>query len=116
MPVISANALELYVKQILMAAGAPDAAAGLVSHSLVSANLRGVDSHGVQLLPFYIQQIEQGNLNPLASGHVVTSDGACLLFDAECAFGQVAAAKACDHAVRLADEFGTGFVTVRDSN
>jgi LDH2 family malate/lactate/ureidoglycolate dehydrogenase len=116
MPVISANTLELYVKQILMAAGAPDAAAGLVSHSLVSANLRGVDSHGVQLLPLYIQQIEQGNLDPLATGSIVSSDGACLLFDAACAFGQIAAAQCCDHAVRLADEYGVGLVTARNSN
>src|SRR3954451_17314846 len=116
MPVISANALELYVKQILMAAGAPDAAAGLVSHSLVSANLRGVDSHGVQLLPLYIQQIEQGNLDPLATGTVVSTSGACLLFDAACAFGQVASAQCCDHAVQLADEYGMGFVVAKNSN
>ncbi len=116
MPVIFANKLELYVKQILMAAGAPNAAAGLVSHSLVSANLRGVDSHGVQLLPLYIQQIEQGNLDPLATGNIVSSNAACLLFDGECAFGQVAAAHCCDHAVRLADEHGIGFVTARNSN
>jgi LDH2 family malate/lactate/ureidoglycolate dehydrogenase len=74
MPLISANSLELYAKQILIAAGTPEPAAGLVSNSLVSANLRGVDSHGVQLLPFYVQQIEQGNLNPLANGRVVTSE------------------------------------------
>jgi len=116
MPILSASALKLYTANILIAAGVPASAAELISDSLVSANLRGVDSHGVQLLPFYVQQIEQGNLNPLANGHVVTSEGACLLFDAECAFGQVAAAQACDHAVRLADEFAIGFVTVRDSN
>lgn len=116
MPIVSVTSLKLYLNKILVAAGAPEAAAELVSDSLVSANLRGVDSHGVQLLPLYIQQIEQGNLNPLTTGHVVSSEGACLLYDAECTFGQVAAAQACDHAVRLADEYGTGFVTVRNSN
>ncbi len=99
-----------------MAAGAPDAAAGLVSHSLVSANVRGVDSHGVQLLPLYIQQIEQGNLDPLATGNIVSSDRACLVFDAACAFGQVAASQCCDHAARLAENYGVGFVTARNSN
>lgn len=116
MPTINANSLKSYTGQILIAAGVPNSAAELISDSLVSANLRGVDSHGVQLLPLYIQQIEQGNLDPRARGHVVSSQGACLLFDAECAFGQVAAAEACDHAVRLADEFAIGFVTVRNSN
>src|SRR5690242_4078515 len=104
MPTISANSLKLFTGKILIAAGVPPSAAELISDSLVSANLRGVDSHGVQLLPLYIQQIEQGNLDPQAKGHVVFSEGASLLFDAECAFGQVAAAQACDHAVRLADE------------
>src|SRR3954465_2240378 len=109
MPIISANSLKLYTGKILMAAGAPASAAELISDSLVSANLRGVDSHGVQLLPLYVQQIEQGNLDPAARGHVVSSEGASPLFDAEGPFGQVAAAKACDHAIRLADEFALGF-------
>src|SRR5689334_12575885 len=105
MPILSASALKLYTANILIAAGVPASAAELISDSLVSANLRGVDSHGVQLLPLYIQQLEQGNLDPQARGHVVSSEGACLLYDAECAFGQVAAAEACNHAIRLANEF-----------
>ena len=31
-----------------------------------SANLRGVDSHGLQLLPFYVEQMEHGNINVAA--------------------------------------------------
>ena len=45
---------------ILKAAGVSDDTATLVATSLVASNLRGVDSHGVQLLPYYVEQLEAG--------------------------------------------------------
>ena len=42
--------------------------AALVADSLVASNLRAVDSHGVQLLGFYIEQIRAGNFDVHARG------------------------------------------------
>ena len=47
---ISSSALTSFSQEILQAAGVAEPRARLVATSLVSANLRGVDSHGVQLL------------------------------------------------------------------
>jgi LDH2 family malate/lactate/ureidoglycolate dehydrogenase len=55
-------------------------------------------------------------MSATAEGTILSEKGACLLFDAENGIGQVAAARCCDHAVRLSRAFGLGFVIARNSN
>ena len=110
------EALELFARQILEATGVATDKAHLVAHSLVASNLRAVDSHGIQLLPFYIDQIEHGNINVHVAGHVVSESGGCVLYDGENAIGQVVADRCCDHAMRVAKQNGIAIVVARDSN
>lgn len=116
MPAISPGELSRFVRETLCAAGVSFDAAALTASSLVAANLRGVDSHGVRLLPTYLVQLRAGDLDAAASGCVVSESGGCLLYDAQNGIGQVTAAKCCDHAVRLAASNGIGFVTARNAN
>jgi LDH2 family malate/lactate/ureidoglycolate dehydrogenase len=116
MPRVFSDELERFVREVLAAAGAPADAAELTSIALVAANLRGVDSHGVRLLPVYVEQLRSGDMNARAKGRIVSENQACLVFDAENGIGQVAAAQCCDHAVRLSRAFGLGFVVARNSN
>jgi LDH2 family malate/lactate/ureidoglycolate dehydrogenase len=113
---VSAEDLTSWSAALLEAAGYPRPAARLVAESLVAANLRGVDSHGVQLLPYYVEQVERGDMDPGAEGRVVSESGACLLYDGANGPGQCAAAVCCAHAVRLAHKHGAAMVTARDSN
>lgn len=83
---------------------------------LLAANLRGIDSHGIHLLSYYIKQIEAGVLLPQNQGHVVAESGACLTYDGENGLGQVAAKYCCQHAIRLADQQGISIVTARETN
>ena len=46
-----------------------------MADSLVSANLRGVDSHGVQLLIWYTQQIQDGNIDIAHVGAIASENG-----------------------------------------
>ena len=64
MPTIDAERLDEVARRILVAAGTPDDIAQCVAGSLVEANLKGVDSHGVMNLPAYLEEIEQGDLVP----------------------------------------------------
>ncbi len=105
-----------WVRSLLEASAVPAAAAGVVADSLVTANLRGVDSHGVQLLPFYVEQLETGRVNGRASGRVVSESGACLVYDGENGIGQVISEICVGHAVRLAGEHGLGLALARESN
>jgi len=110
------SALRSFSESLLEAVGVPPPKAALVADSVVAANLRAVDTHGVQLLTFYLGRIESGEINPLAEGHTVSESGGCLLYDGENGLGQVVSDICCGHAVRLAREHGLSLVTVRDSN
>jgi LDH2 family malate/lactate/ureidoglycolate dehydrogenase len=115
-PIFSDSALLLGATRILEAAGVPSPKAQLVAESLVSASLRGVDSHGVQLLPYYVAQLRAGNIDPAENGAVLSESGACLIYDGRRGLGQTIADVCCAHAVRLAREHGLGMVVSRDSN
>lgn len=110
------TALREFAARLLEAAGTPREYAALTADSLVEANLRGVDSHGVQLLTFYLERIGRGEVNPRAAGRVVRESGACLLYDGANGLGQVVSEICCGHAVRLAREHGLSLVVARDSN
>jgi LDH2 family malate/lactate/ureidoglycolate dehydrogenase len=116
MPLISADALTRFSEDILTAAGVPSHKATVAAHCLVGSNLRGVDSHGIQLLPFYIDQLLAGELDPAADGQVISESGSCLHFDGQNALGQWVAETCCGHAIRIARSNGVGLVVARDSN
>lgn len=113
---IGAEALQVFTRRLVEAAGVPGDHADLLARTLVAANLRGVDSHGVHLLTLYIEALRIGNANPHAQGRVVSECGAAMVYDGENGLGQVIARNCCDHAVRLAKTYGIGFVTARESN
>jgi LDH2 family malate/lactate/ureidoglycolate dehydrogenase len=114
--VISAEDLTSWSAGLLEAARFPRPTARLVAESLVAANLRGVDSHGVQLLPYYVEQVERGDMHPAAEGSVVSESGACLLYDGANGAGQQIANVCSGHALRLAHKHGIALVVARESN
>jgi LDH2 family malate/lactate/ureidoglycolate dehydrogenase len=113
---IAHAALRGFVQRLMEAGGANARSAWLVADSLVAANLRGVDSHGVQLLPFYIERMKTGLMHPSNEGRVVAESGSCLVYDGENGIGQAISETCCGHAIRLAKVHGVGAVTVRESN
>ncbi len=116
MPKIAADVLTRFVDQILVSAGVPAPKASLTATALVASNLRGVDSHGVQLLTWYVDQLVAGEMDPHADGQVTSENGSCLRFDGQNGLGQCVADTCCKHAIRLAREHGIGMVTARESN
>lgn len=104
-----------FAASVLKAAGVPAATSALVAESLVAANLRGVDSHGVQLLIWYCDQIRAGNVDLHTSGRVANENGVCLVYDGSNGIGQLISGICCDHAIRLAKTGGIGMVVARNS-
>lgn len=102
--------------RLLEAAGVESAKAKLIAESLVTGNLRGVDSHGIALLPHYLDQVEAGDVEPAAEGSVVSESGGCLLYDAGHGFGFVTAEICAGHAVRLARVQGIAMVVAREAS
>ena len=113
---IEAQPLRDFCRELCLAGGASATASDLIAESLVASNLRGVDSHGVSLLSYYIANWKHRDVDIHAQGRVASESGASMTFDGENAIGQLVAASCCDHAARLADEYGVGVVTARESN
>lgn len=110
-----AATLEDFAASILTASGVPGRTARLVARTLVAANLRGVDSHGVQLLIWYAEQIEARNVDVHSAGKIASENGACMVYDGCNGIGQLISDTCCDHAIRLAQEHGIGMVVARNS-
>ncbi|HWY49347.1 MAG TPA: Ldh family oxidoreductase [Bryobacteraceae bacterium] len=110
------DVLTRFAYQLLIAAKVPHSKSELVAQSLVAANLRGVDSHGLQLLSFYLELILMGNIDAQSDGRVVCENGACLTYDGQNGIGQWISEACCAHAIRLARAHGLGMVVARESN
>ncbi len=65
-----------------------------VTHNLIDANLTGHDSHGIGMLPRYVDAFLQGGLAANAQVQVVHDSGAMLRLDGNAGFGQVIGAQA----------------------
>src|SRR3546814_5711407 len=81
-------------KRLLLVAGLPEADAVIVADCLVRADLRGVDTHGLQLLPHYLKRVRLGLVNPrleLAVEQITPVAGA---LDGQNAFGFLVATRA----------------------
>ncbi len=114
--ILSAESLRAFGRELLQSLGTSESHARIVSDSLVAANLRGADSHGIQMLATYIQQLRAGGINLPAVGHVVREDGVCLRYHGENGLGQVVAEHGTDHAIRIARSLGVAVVVTSHSN
>ncbi|MDQ6759279.1 MAG: Ldh family oxidoreductase, partial [Acidobacteriota bacterium] len=108
--------LSHFGQQLLAAVGVEPLRAELVVTSLLAASRRGVDSHGIQLLPFYIEQMELKTIDIASDGHIVSESGGTMVYDGEYGIGQWIAQACSDHAIRLAKANGVSFVVARESS
>ena len=67
MPVVSEEQLLEFSAGLLVAGGAGESQARIVADSLVQANLRGHDSHGVMRVPYYVASMRSGTIKPDAA-------------------------------------------------
>ncbi|MBS1858416.1 MAG: Ldh family oxidoreductase [Acidobacteria bacterium] len=116
MPTVQVETLTRFCEAILEGAGVPRHKAQVTTACLVAANLRGVDSHGIQLLPFYVDQLLAGEMDPHTDGQVISESGSCLHFDGQNGLGQWVAETCCGHAIRMARAQGIGMVVAKESN
>lgn len=119
MPTLEPEQLEGWARRVLESVDATDEIADLVARSLVSADLRGHSSHGVRMLPMYLDRIgtdEQNRIDPTARPHIEAHDGPRVLLDGADAFGRVVGHDATEIATATAREYGIALVGIRDGN
>ena len=105
-----------FSKEIFLQMGCSEADAKTASKTLVSADLRGVDSHGVARLSGYVRLWEAKRINANPNIQIVHETPSTAVVDADSALGLVAAPRAMQIAIEKARVAGTGWVSVRNSN
>lgn len=113
---IDASTLSEFVSRIFSSAGASDGDAEQVADHLVTANLKGHDSHGVGMIPSYVFNIKQGLLKPTAQASVRVDKGAAVLIDGGFGFGQVIGRQAIDIAIERVRTTSVVALGVRNSH
>ncbi len=96
--------------------GCPENDASLAAKVLLSADLRGVDSHGVARLTGYIRLWEAKRVNATPSIKIVHETPSTAVVDGDAGLGLVVAPFAMQVAIDKAKNVGTGWVSVRNSN
>ncbi len=76
------------VAEILRRGGSENAEAELVSKHLVDANLAGHDSHGVGMIPKYVEDLQAQLVKPNTRPSLVKDDGAVMVFDGGRGYGR----------------------------
>ena len=82
------------VARIFVALGIAPADADIVADDLVRADLEGVSSHGVMLMPMYVERILKGSVSKRGQGDVVSDIRTAIVIDAGDALGQLTAHQA----------------------
>ncbi|MFY0606301.1 MAG: Ldh family oxidoreductase [Cyclobacteriaceae bacterium] len=113
---ITHDSLFQFTKDILIAAGCPDNQAHLASKVLLSADLRGVDSHGVARLSGYIRLVDKGRVNTSPDIKITHETPSTGVIDGDGGLGLVVGPDAMKLAIEKAKNVGTGWVSVRNSN
>ena len=104
---IKAPELEARVAAILRKAGSSAEEAQAVAANLVLANLSGHDSHGVGMVPRYVDAVLEGGLKPNTSARVTLDTGALLALDGQRGYGQVVGVQAMELAIARAKQVGS---------
>jgi len=105
-----------FTKNILIKIGCSEKDAFLASEVLLSADLRGVDSHGVARLSGYIRLWEKDRINPNPNIRIVHETPSTAVVDGDGGLGLVVAPYAMQVAIEKARNVGTGWVSVKHSN
>ena len=111
---IDREALEAFTREAFEKAGMSPADAAVQAEVLIWANLRGVDSHGVQRIPLYLDFIEKGWMNPRPDVRVVKESPAVLYMDADRGLGPVPTVRAMRAVIDKARNVGIGWALIRD--
>ena len=117
MPTIQPNELTTFATRLLQAGGLAQDEAALVARSLVDANLRGHDSHGVMRIPSYLALHDKGDVVAGAELTALRDSPTIFVGDANWGFGQTQAQRLTRKLIGMARETGLAVGTlVRSSH
>lgn len=109
--------LKAFMKDAFIALGLPAEDAEISAEVLITADKRGIESHGVgKFKATYYDRIREGILNPTTRIDIVKETGTTAVIDGNNGMGHVIAKRAMEMAIEKAREHGLGMVAARNSN
>ncbi|MDR3536396.1 MAG: Ldh family oxidoreductase [Acetobacteraceae bacterium] len=112
MPNVSAEQLTEIAKGLLVSAGASAAEAEVIARYNIGANLVGHDSHGIILIPQYIERIKAGHIVPQAPWTIVEESPTTTVIDGNWGFGYAVTDRAMRYTIEKAKTQNVAAATV----
>jgi len=113
---IQANDLRQHITRIIAMTGSAPAEAAQVADNLVMANLSGHDSHGVGMVPRYVDAVLEGGLSPNTGVKVLLDTGPLLNLDGQRGYGQITGVQAIQMGIERAKQHGVCTVALSRSH
>jgi L-2-hydroxycarboxylate dehydrogenase (NAD+) len=115
-PIYTYDSLKDFSLSIFKKIGCPDEEASLATTVLLSADLRGIDSHGIARLSGYVRLWNKKRINSKPDIRIIHESPSTGVIDGDSGLGLVVAPKAMELAIKKAQQAGTGWVAVKNSN
>lgn len=115
MRLVSSAELTGFAEALFKAAGVDDRESAIVARSLIGANLRGYDSHGVMRIPFYVAAIHDGRVKPGQPLQIEHETPAVLVCDGRSGLGQVLSRDLMERLIAKAAVIGIAAGTLRQA-
>lgn len=113
---IDVETLREFIKDIFINLEVPGGHAEIIADVLISSDLRGIDSHGIQRCKMYYDRIKKGIYNPKTTIRIIRDNKTTAVLDGGCGMGHVIAYLAMRLAIEKAKKYGLGAVAVRNSS
>lgn len=105
-----------FCARVFMHFGVPKGDAAQAAEVLATADLRGIDSHGVARLHSYFDLLVEGLINPKPKVKIVRSTLSTAAVDGDNGLGLVVGPQANRIAMDMAEKAGSGWVSIRNTN
>ncbi|MFX0029525.1 MAG: Ldh family oxidoreductase [Candidatus Hermodarchaeota archaeon] len=112
---IDAKTLQNFMRDVFIGLGVPEEDAKIIAEVLITSDLRGIGSHGIQRCKMYYDRIKAGMYEVNTKIDIIKEGPTTALLDGNCGMGHVIAYKAMKMAIEKAKEYGLGAVAVRNS-
>ena len=111
---VAFDKMEAFMRDVFIGVGVPEEDAAVCADVLISADKRGIDSHGIgRLKPIYYDRIRLGIQNPVTEFEIVREGPTTAVIDGHDGMGHVIAKRSMQMAIDKAKKYGMGMVAVR---
>lgn len=113
--VVPVNVLESFMRDVFIKLGVTEKNARISAEILITSDVRGIESHGIQRMKMYYDRIRSGMQFADAKMEVVRESPTTAVVDGHNGMGQVTAYRSMQMAIEKARQYGMGAVAVRNS-